>query len=529
MGKLGDANIATMVSRREFLKNAAAGSCALAMTSSSGLLPVLAQEAAPKKGGHFKIGVGEGSTSDSLDPARATTAFTRLFFKSMHGYLTAVNPDGNLTGELGESWDVTKDAKIWTFKLRKGIEFHNGKSLEAEDVIASLNHHRGEQSKSAAKATLAPIEEIRADGAGTVVFVLKEANADLPYLLEDYRLPIVPAKDGNADFSGVGAGGYVLDKIDYGIKGAAKRFANYWRSDAAWFDSFEVFLIRDAVARTNALVTGQIHAMNRCDLKTVHLLERTKTLEILSVAGTQHYTLPMLCDLPPFDNVDVRLALKYAINRQLLLDTALLGYGQLGNDHPIAPSNRFYAKNLPQREYDPERAKFHLKKAGLADLRVNLSASDTAFPEAVDTAVIYQQNAAKAGITIDVVREPSDGYWDNVWLKKPWCTSQWLGRPTADWMFSQGYAADSPENETHWKNVRFNELLVSARSELNDARRLEMYTEMQSLCRDDGGAVIPIFAHYVNALSRKVGHNKIASNWDLDGYRCTERWWFAEE
>ncbi|RUV40649.1 peptide ABC transporter substrate-binding protein, partial [Mesorhizobium sp. M5C.F.Ca.IN.020.29.1.1] len=144
-----------------------------------------------------------------------------------------------------------------------------------------------------------------------------------------------------------------------------KRFANYWKSDAAWFDSFEALAIHDVTARTNALATGQIHAMERCDLKTIHLLERNKGLEIVSVAGTQHYSMPMLCDVAPFDNPDVRLAIKHAINRQQLLDTLLHGHGKLGNDHPIGSTNRFFAKNLPQREFDPDKARFHLKKAGL--------------------------------------------------------------------------------------------------------------------------------------------------------------------
>ncbi|RWO53170.1 ABC transporter substrate-binding protein [Mesorhizobium sp.] len=513
-------------SRREILKSAAAIGT-LAITSSSGILPVFAQDPAPKKGGHFKIGIGAGATSDSVDPATYTNSFTELFGKTLHGYLTQIDADGNLSGELADSWDVTKDAKTWTFKLRKGVEFHNGKSLDAQDVIGSINHHRGKQSKSAAKDILDPVEEIRADGPGTVVFVLKEGNADFAYLLEDFHLAIVPAKDGKADVFGVGAGGYVLDNIDYGVKGTGKRFANYWKSNAAWFDSFEALAIHDVTARTNALTTGQIHAMDRCDLKTIHLLERNKDLEVASVAGTQFYTTAMLCDVAPFDKPDVRLAIKYAINRQQLLDTLLRGYGRLGNDHPISSTNRFFAKDLPQRDFDPDKARFHLKKAGLSDLKINLSAADAAFQGAVNAAEIYQQDAAKAGISINVVREPSDGYWDTVFLKKPFYMSYWLGRPTADWMFSMGYAADAAWNNARWKNARFNELLMSARAEIDDAKRLEMYTEMQSICRDDGGEVIPVFANNVSAVSKKIGHKKIGSNWDLDGFRCVERWWFA--
>ncbi|MET2832986.1 ABC transporter substrate-binding protein [Mesorhizobium shangrilense] len=518
---------ASPVDRRRFLKTAAAAG-ALAIGSANGVLPSSAQSATPKKGGHFKVGVAEGSTTDSLDPATYPDSFTLTLGHSLHGYLTEVNADGNLVGELAESWEATKDAKTWAFRLRKGVEFHNGKTMDADDVIATINHHRGEQSKSAAKAIVDPIEEIRADGPGTVVVVLKQGNADFPFALDDGHMAIMPAKDGKVDTSGVGAGAYTLDTIDFGVKATTNRFTNYWKPNAAWFDSFEVLSIHDVTARTNALATGQIHAMDKCDLKTIHRLEGNKNLEIVSVSGTQHFTMPMLVDVPPFDNADVRLALKYAINRQQLLDTVLRGYGKLGNDHPIASTNRFFAKDLPQRQYDPDKARFLLKKAGLSDLKVGLSTSDAAFPGAVDTAVLYQQDAAKAGIAIDVAREPSDGYWERVFRKKPWSMTYWFGRPTADWMFSQVYAADAAWNDTRWKNPRFNELLLAARSELDDAKRLEMYSEMQALCSDDGGTVIPVFANMVSALSRKVGHSKIGSSWDWDGFRCAERWWFAE-
>ena len=315
------------VTRRSVLKTAA-GLSTVALGSVYGLESSLAQTASPQKGGHFKIGIGAGATSDSLDPATYVNSFMQTFGHSIHGYLTEIDAAGNLTGELAQSWETSKDALSWTFKLRQGVEFHNGKKLEASDVVASINHHRGEQSKSAAKGIVEGIEEIRIDDPQTVTFKLAQGNADFPYQLEDYHLAIMPAKDGKPDLTGIGAGGYVLENVDYGVKASSKRFANYWKPNAAWFDSFEVMAIRDVTARTNALATGLIHAMDRCDLKTIHLLERNKALEIISATGTQHYTLPMLVDVAPFDKAEVRLALKYAINRKQILETILRGYGQ---------------------------------------------------------------------------------------------------------------------------------------------------------------------------------------------------------
>ncbi|MDQ2067739.1 ABC transporter substrate-binding protein [Xinfangfangia sp. CPCC 101601] len=509
------------LSRRHFLGVSAAATLGLMGA------PLRAQTG-PKRGGHFRLGVGGGATTDTLDPAN-WKPFMTSYGHALHGYLTEVGADGVLRGEVAESWEASPDAKIWTFKLRAGLEFHNGKSLSAEDVIASLNHHRGEGSKSAAKAILASVVDIRADGPDVVVVELATGNADFPYLLDDYHLPMMPAKDGLADTSGVGLGGYVLEMTDFGVKASATRFANYWKPNAAWFDSIEVLAIHDATARTNALLTGQIHAMDRADLKTIHMLERNQGIEITSIAGTQHYTMPMLVDQAPYSNKDLRLALKYGIDRQQFLDTILRGYGQIGNDHPISPAMRYAAKDLPQRAYDPDRAKFHFEKAGLSGTKLSLSTAEAAFPGAVDAAVLYQQNLAAAGIEIDVLREPNDGYWDNVWTKKPWCTAFWSGRATEDWMFSQVYASGTEWNDTRWGNERFDELLLKARAELDENLRGEMYAEMQGIVHEDGGVVVPVFANYVGAMSRKIGHGTIGTSWALDGYRSTERWWFAEE
>ena len=134
----------------------------------------------------------------------------------------------------------------------------------------------------------------------------------------------------------------------------------------------------------------------------------------------------MFCDKAPFDNVDVRLALKYAINREEIVKKILFGYGSIGNDHPIAPSLPYYA-DIEQRQYDPDKAKFHAKKSGVDKIKVSLSAADSVMSGAVDMCVLYSEHAKAAGIDIEVVREPNDGYWSNVWLVKPFVFVQ-LGR-----------------------------------------------------------------------------------------------------
>jgi peptide/nickel transport system substrate-binding protein len=239
-----------------------------------------------------------------------------------------------------------------------------------------------------------------------------------------------------------------------------------------------------------------------------------------------HYTFPMLMDKPPFDNIDVRLAMKHAINREAMLQTVLLGHGYLGNDHPISKTQRFYNAALPQREYDADKARYHLKKAGMSSLDVTLFATDI-YAGGVDAALLFQQYAEKAGINIKVERVPTDGYWSNVWNTESFCVSFWSGRPTEDLMLTLAFSNKSAWNETHWNNERFEKLLVAARAELDEAKRREMYGEIQQLIRDEGGLIAPVFANVINVISDKVGTpEKVSSVFSSDGYKNGERWWF---
>jgi peptide/nickel transport system substrate-binding protein len=514
------------ISRRDFMKRVSAIGAAAAI--SPALLASSGRAATPKKGGRLRIGMGGGSTTDSLDPSTITDAFCQNLNWQIRSSLVEIDHKGNPLPELAESFESSPDAAQWTFKLRKGVEFHNGKTLEANDVIDSLEYHRGEDSKSAAKSLLEAITEMKADGKNTVIFKLKGGNADFPFILADYHLTIQPAGTRGAEFNkGMGTGPYQLVSFEPGVHSFAKKNPNYWKEGRGHFDEVETIGIADFNARTNALKTGQVDLINKCELKTVHLLKRAPNVQIIRTTGTRHYTMPMRCDVKPYDDNNVRLALKYAVDREQMVKIILRGYGQVANDHPIGPSQQFFASELPQREYDPEKAKFYMKKAGIGDYVFKLHTADAAFGGAIDAAVLYKESAAKAGIKIDVIREPNDGYWSNVWMKKPWGTCFWSGRPTADWMFSTAYAADAKWNDTFWKHDRFNKLLIEARAVLDKAKRREMYVEMQKIVRDEGGVVVAMYADYMAAASKKVKFENPAGNWPLDGHKNTERWWFA--
>ena len=516
------------VSRRDFLQLAIA--TGLTVTAADALF-VKSVRAQPRQGGVARFGLAHAATTDNLDPGTWPDTFTQTaFWGAGCNSLTIVTQTGDIAPDLAESFEPADGAKKWIFKLRRGATFHDGRPVTPDDVVASFRHHMGEASGSAAKSLLGSVTDIQGDGPETVVFTLREGNADFPYIASDYHIPILPANDdGSADWQSANwTGAFKLDDFEPGVRAKMSRNPDYFHEGKPYFDEAEFIGIPDTAARINALMTGDVHFIGRPDLKTLTLLQRSPGIEIIEQTGYAHYVIPMHTNVAPFDNVDVRLALKYAIDRQDIVNKVFLGHATPGNDNPIAPNIKFAVDPEPKHTYDPERAKSHLQKAGLSSLSVDLSTSDAAFAGAVDAATLYKEHAAAAGIDINIVREPADAYWNNVWLIKPFCFSYWGGRPTADWMFSQAYAADAAWNDSMWKHPRFNELLVDARAETDEETRAAMYAEMQEILHSDGGVIVMVFNNLLHAHSDKLGHGEVAASHENDGLKVAERWWFTE-
>jgi len=512
------------LSRREFLQKAVA--LGAAGTVSGSLFSTQALASTPKRGGHMRVATNQGSSTDSLNPILLTSGHTNFLHYTIHNQLTEIDAYGQLQPLIAESFEIGADASEWVFKLRKDVVFHNGKTLTSDDVIASLGRHRGEESASAMKSFMEQIVGLSKDGDHIVKIKLDTASVDFPVILGASSLGILPSVNGKVEAFDVGCGSYMLEAFEPGQYSKVKRNPNHFMSDRAFVDSAEIVTIADPTARTNALLTGEVDVIADIDSTTADRLKGRNGIKVIDVASTLHYTFPMRTDMAPFDNNHVRMALKLSIDRQDVLDKILGGYGSLGNDHPISPANRYHNPDLEQRVYDPDKAKWHLKQAGLDSLNVELSASEGLYNGALDSAVLFSEHAKQSGIGLTAKRTPDDGYWSDVWLKHPWCASYWSGRPTEDWMFTQGYSSTSNWNETYWKNDQFNQLLVAARGETDEGKRRQMYYDMQSICRDDCGSVIHVFANHLQAQTDKVGvPDKIAGNWELDGFKILERWW----
>ncbi|SES09018.1 peptide/nickel transport system substrate-binding protein [Tranquillimonas rosea] len=513
----------TRISRRGLLQSGAAAGV-LAATG----LPGRAQG---KRGGCLRLGLAGAHASDTWDArSHADTFMVMATMGGVFDCLTEIASNGELVGELAESWEASSDARVWTFNLRRGVAFHNGKAFGAEDVIASLNLHVADGSTSAARPIVENIAEMKRLGDHQVQMVLRAGNADFPFLLSDYHLAIYPAGQiDEAIAAGIGTGLYRVERFEPGVRAALRRVEGHYKDgQAGWFDTVELIAMTDPATRMAALRAGQVDAVNRVDVRDEAQMTGGRDVSIFEVSGNRHLGFPMRTDIAPFDDVDVRRALKHAVDRQEMVDNVLRGHGRVANDHPIGPVNQYLAGTLPQHGYDPDKARFHLRKAGYESLDLTLWASDAAFGGAVDAAGLLRASARAAGIDIDVREVPADGYWSGVWGTAPWRASSSSGRVTEDWMFSTVAGVGAPWNETRWTEEPFQKRLIEARATLDTARRAEMYAEMQASFSADGGALIPMYATHVDAASSKLTNaGTISDVLEMDGSRLIERWWFA--
>jgi peptide/nickel transport system substrate-binding protein len=485
-------------SRRDLLKIMLASGVALSAGGALFSSAERAVAATPVSGGHLKVAGVSASNADTLDPAKASAATDYARCCSLYNRLTFLDSSGNPQMELAEKLD-TKDAKTWTVTLRKGVTFHDGKALTSADVVFSLKRHLDPAVGSKVAKIAAQMSDVKAVDPGTVEIVLKAANADLPFILALHHFMIV--QDGTTDFSkGVGTGAFVLETFEPGVRSVVKKNTNYWKPGLPHLDSFEFFAIGEDNARVNALLAGDIHYAYAINPRSAKLVEAQTGFEIFKSTSGNYTNLNIRLDM---NKPDFVTGMKHLVDREQIVTAALRGFGEVGNDQPISTANVFHNASLKPKAFDPDKAKHHFEKAGVLGQSIPVIASEAA-DNSIDMAMIIQAAGADIGLKLDVQRAPADGYWDKYWLKAPIHFGNINPRPTPDIYFSLLYSSDAPWNESQYKSPKFDSMLLEARGMLDQAKRHEIYNEMQTMIADEAGTIIPAYITNADALSSKV-------------------------
>src|SRR6266513_132939 len=476
----------------------------------------------PRRGGRIRAASLSSSTADTLDPAKGALSTDYARLNMIYSGLTQF--DSTLSAQLALAEEIDDRGRIlWTIKLRNGVQFHNGKPLTPADVVYSLLRHKNPATASKMKSIADQFQEVKATGPNEVQILLTGANADLPAILADAHFLIV--QDGTEDFrTAVGTGPYKCKEFSPGVRTVGTRNPNYWKPGKPYLDEIELVGIADESARVNALLSGDVQLINALDPRSIRRVVASAGYAVQETKSGLYTDLIMRQDMTPTGNPDLVLAMKYLLNRELTRKALFRGYATVANDQPIPPGNRYYRADLPQRPYDPERAKFLLRRAGLGGARLVVYASPAA-EGSVDMASLLQLSAAEIGLNLAVNRMPADGYWSNHWMKHPLGFGNVNPRPTADLLFSTCFKSDAPWNESGWQNEQFDQLLIAARGEGDETKRKQLYGDMQVLIHEKGGIGIPVFISLLDGYEKRLrGYGSIPIG-GLMGYAFADNVW----
>lgn len=257
-----------------------------------------------------------------------------------------------LSRRVAESFS-SKDARVWVFKLRRGVSFHDGKPLTPADVVFSLMRHEDPTTASKAKTLADQIESVKETGSNDVTVTVTAPNADLPVIVGTFHFHIVKA--GSTDFS-AGTGPYKLREFAPGIRSVVVRNENYWKPGKPYLDEIEFVGIGDENARVNALLSGGLDLVANLNPRSIKRVKGSAGFAVLETPSGAYTDLILRKDVGPGSNPNFVLAMKYLMDREVMRKNIARGHAVLGNDQPVYPTNPFYLAGLPQRQMDLDKA-----------------------------------------------------------------------------------------------------------------------------------------------------------------------------
>jgi peptide/nickel transport system substrate-binding protein len=514
-------------SRREFLHTVTLlGVSATAAYSMAGLPGFVSSAIAgtQKKGGVLKFGM---VVQEMADPATYSWTQKSIVARHIIEYLVETGSDNITRPNLATSWEASDDLKTWTFHLRKGVKWSNGDDFNADDVVFNftrwLDPKTGSSNLGLFNSMLEETGEKDAKGNAikrmiknavqkvdqhTVQLNLNAPVLSIPENLYNYPTGIVHRnfeKEGG-DFSKnpVGTGPYELAQFRVGeIAVLKKRKASYWGGEVFLDEIRFVDLGEDPGAYLAAIASSQVDGLYELDLTTLEAAKNIPGIKVISIPTTQTGVIRMKVTEKPFTDIRVRKAVQKCCDAQRMLDIAHRGLGILGEHHHVATIHPEYFA-LPPFKQDIAGAKKLLAEAGYPngiELTCNVGNTDGVWEQ--DCVAVLKEDAAKAGITINMNVMPSAQYWD-VWTKAPLSLTSWTHRPLAVMVLGLAYRTGVPWNESSYANPAFDAALNDAESTLDVEKRRVKMEKVEKILQDDAVLVQPFFRSVFTAVRDNV-------------------------
>jgi len=455
-----------------------------------------------KSGGTLRFATAGGTPNDTVDPALAGSGFTLINAGLLYDTLVRADVNFELQPSLATEWTASDDVKSWSFKIRDGVTFHDGKALTAKDVAFTMNRILDPDVGASQLSALEPFLEaagISTPDDLTITFDLIQANAFFPVLLSSVAFGVVP--EGTTDFSqGNGTGPFVLDNFAAGTNASYTRNDEYWKGDGKPFlDGVELVSIGEDATRIQSLLAGSQDIIDVVTGSSIALLKGNAQPLYIEAGG--FVNMAAWGTTAPFNDPRVIDAMKYAQDRSKIMGVVAPGFDMTGPDIPVPVSDPFYPPDLVAREYDPERAKSLLKAAGFGDgLKLDLYAYQG---DKLDAAVTYKETAAPAGIDINVIKWPGETYYDQIYLKKPFIADSWA-RLHISTALSTIFDSKSANNEAKFYSDHLDKLIAEAVTTTDVDKQKQIYGEALTLIDRESTMLIPGWLPQVYGVSNKL-------------------------
>jgi len=480
--------MSSKLSRRRFLQVSAAGVAAAIGTVGFDLAPDQAAKlVARRQDGILRVAWG---TPAVLDPATASADSEIAFLNAVYDYLIDTDAQSVLTPRLAESWAVSDDGLQYTLKIREGVSFHDGSPLTVDDVIWTFERLKGEGPTA---DLFAPVSAIEAGDDNSVVFTLEATNPDFLYNLTDNHAVILQANAANigAEFNGTGP--FKLSEYLPGDRAVFTTNADYWGVVPA-LTGLEFIYFEDPQAAISALQGGTVDVALRMDNATFFDLASQGNFTATDIPTAGHDLARLRSDRAPGDNPLVQQAFKLATDRQAIYERIQLGFGAVGKDNPISPIyGEYYDADLALPARDPDAAKALLAEAGYPD------GLDLTFyvPNSGDRPALAQALAAQweeAGIRVEIeLQDEATYYADSGWLEVDLGITGWGSRPVPQFYFDFYVQSTAVWNEAHFNDAEVDALIVTARTSLDQAERIQAYKDLQRILAERGPWIISYF------------------------------------
>lgn len=514
--------LAQQPSRRVFIGGGMVlGLGSLLSACAGGTVPAAEIElsAEPQQGGTLRVGFVGGGASDTVDGSIATNLGDIARAVNMYDTLLYRDKDYVLQPMLAESMTPNDDATVWTVNLRPGVKFSDGRDVTAADVVTSIERIVDPDDPKGGAASLALFSEARAVDDVTVEIALTAPDTALDDTMGQYQQIIVPT-DYDPE-NPVGTGPFMLDSFTPAQSTVLRANPHYWGDEGPYLDELVLLNFNDTDALINALLSSQVDAVAQIPSALADVIAADTRMRVLASETGMWLPFTMRVDSPPFDDERVRQAFRLAIDREEMVEQVLSGYGTVGNDM-YAPFDEAYP-DFPQRTQDIEGAKRLLAEAGYPDgIDVDLATAPIQ-AGVVEAAQVFAEQAAEAGIRINIERMDLTTYWSD-YLNYTFSQSFWYTRNFIP-QTNQGTMPDSPFNETHWEDPEFIELIEQARAETDPAARADLVEQAQEMLYERGGLIIWGFADQLDAYQGYVGGlQENATGLPLSGFELHRVW-----